>query len=324
MSIAGSSHQDRYRTGGGVVRELGSVSRTNIKEEESMATNTSNTKWQELFEDVLQIISEQAKLKKPFKTKTGYAKFMNLEESEIMGIISTAIKVLKSKINEYIPNDKNNLKNSKSRGKFERHIEISTKRYFANQLLFKLEDPLERSITAAINLDIYNQCNILSGVNDSSSQGKRGSVDIIDLRKKNCLRIIELKQWGNKADNPLIAMLEALSYYYALKKMIVVDDGNFTNYKRSEYRLHVLAPSTYYEYWGTKPNSYKKLENIMNAVLHEASDNDVIISNDVLEMSKEEFANMIRGVKESYNNISEENKEKLRSAYLESIGAECS
>ena len=60
MSIAGSGQQDRYRTGGGVVRELGSVSRTNIKEEESMATNTSNTKWQELFEDVLQIISELA------------------------------------------------------------------------------------------------------------------------------------------------------------------------------------------------------------------------------------------------------------------------
>ena len=276
--------------------------------------------WNDIFNQTLEKMKKEAEGKHGISTLRGYRSFMKIGDSRISDIIGKAITSLQRDVNELIPDNIEMFQHSNSRGFPQRTLAISKARFLSNMNNRKLEESLERSIVASTSEYLFNQFNLLSGINNTAHQGKRASVDFIDLREKNYLRIIELKQWGNHSDSPICSLLEVVSYYFAFLKIIHIEPTYFKD-SLNRYGLFVLAPVEYYEYWRIEPEKIDFIEKTANKYLTTATNNDVLFNYKKLEIKRDIFVDMIRGVADTYGNISDVNKEIIKNTYLNSINS---
>ena len=176
-------------------------------------------------------------------TKTVWMKLNNNDDS----LIYEAIELVRNNVSKYVYSKETN---SYESWKIRKVTEISKERNIAINKGQYLEEALERIFVASID-DLYNQFNLLSGVLEQPQTRK--SIDIVAVENNSIKEMIELKEWENKNDSPILSALELLLVYFVYNKLII-DKVRSKNRTPPDVcknlKLSVLAPIDYYEYYG--------------------------------------------------------------------------
>lgn len=226
----------------------------------SANNNTSNLKIIRI--STLLKIKNCLQIAKDIDKKSGFRKFLCFLDNpeSLINCIVDSLTSLVNDIDVYIPNDPKFFQFSKSRGHLRKKTELTSQRLEANFRGKNLENSLERSIIASVENCVYNQFNLLSGINNSQHEGGNCSIDIIDTRDAGVIKMIELKAW-NGSESPLYSFMEIYSYLITYLKMNLIDD-NFIKY--DNYKIIILAPEDYYKKFElSDPNVFKTFENIL-------------------------------------------------------------
>ena len=190
--------------------------------------------------------------------------------------------------------------------------EISKNRYNAIKKGQYLEEALERIFVASCD-ELYNQFNLLSGVMEQPQTRK--SIDIIVSENSVIKEMIELKDWNNTNDSPLLSALELLLDYFVYKKL--VKEGISNRNRRppeihQNLKLSVLAPLTYYDYYDNN-EAIKFIKKIINENLEKEK---VKFSFEKLseKLAKKNLTQLIK--KENLNKLPQDVKNKIRNWFL--------
>ncbi len=176
--------------------------------------------------------------------------------------------------------------NSYESWKLRKVTEISGKRYNAIKKGQYLEEALERIFVASYD-KLYNQFNLLSGVMEQPQTRK--SIDIVVVENGIIKEMIELKEWKNTNDSPLLSALELLLDYFVYNKLMIEEVSN-KNGRPPEMsknlRLSVLAPQDYYDYYG----NLETVTFIKNAINENLANNQL----EKVEFSFEELSGKLK------------------------------
>lgn len=206
----------------------------------------------------------------------------------------------------------NKITSSKKNFQFRKETAIGNKRY--NKIKEKkcLEEALERMLIASCG-DLYNQFNILSGVMKGQA---RKSIDIVVRCNDMIETMFELKDWNNKADNPISAAFELLFDYFIYKELLHKEIKTYND--RSPWlltkpvKLIVLAPESYYERFG----NIGKLRLAEKYINRFVGKKEITFSFRKIPID----INILKAIHEgdlmSDDNLSKENKNVVRNAFL--------
>jgi len=115
------------------------------------------------------------------------------------------------------------------------------------------------------------------------------NIDLLAYDSKKYLAIMELKKGGNHGDSPLFAIFESMVYYKVLhgnwarfKEPLAVrlkDYGFDAPQNEPKYKIMIMAPKSYWEYWGilsddVVSNTGRKLKTLAQKI---ATDNELLI-----------------------------------------------
>lgn len=206
-----------------------------------------------LYGDIKRKIQE----KKIFETKENWWTLTAWRENERKvnkQTIKKAIKIIRNEVDQMELKTKTN---SKKIYEFRKETEVSQKRCIKVKGGKYLEEALERMLVASYP-KLYNQFNILSGLLERGQTRK--AIDIVIRTDEKIEEMIELKDWNNRADNPLSATFELLFNYFVYKKISSKKVKRYDNESPplliKPLKLTVLAPPEYFKYF----NNTGKLE----------------------------------------------------------------
>ena len=273
--------------------------------------------WNEILNAVLRDMKNDARLPEAVSTLTGSRAILAMEAEVFKQMMRSSLEKLRNNTGRFIPQRVEGFQRSAIRGKLRRELDISSKRRKANELGQNLEVPLERCIVGSFEDSLFNQFNLISGINNIGAEGRRSCIDIIDTQEDGCLRMIELKQWKNTEDSPIFALLETMRYFFSYKELSAIDRGGFPSYKK--YSIVVLAPQSYYAYWEYSLEKLQSTEAVVNAFLKANGMGDGTFSFKTLNVDQSRFVEMLHGLAGTYSNLSSVHKQELRDAYNQAM-----